>query len=62
MKKLISIFLAVILLLSFVPTAFAADNSRKYLFDLSVDGKDSKEAQPGDIITVVFNLKRTDSK
>lgn len=61
MKKLISFLLAVVLLLSCVPTAFAADNSRKFLFELSVDGKDKKEAQPGDIITVVFTLDRTDS-
>ena len=61
MKKLISLLLTVVLLLSCVPTAFAADNSRKYLFELSVDGKATKEAQPGDIITVVFTLNRTDS-
>ena len=61
MKKLICFLLAAILLLSCVPAAFAADNSRKFLFDLSVDGKDKKEAQPGDIITVVFTLNRTDS-
>ena len=61
MKKLISLLLAAVLLLSCVPTAFAADNSRKFLFELSVDGKDKKEAQPGDIITVVFTLNRTDS-
>ena len=61
MKKLISLFLAVVLLLSCVPMAFAADNSRKFLFELSVDGKDTKEVQPGDRITVVFTLNRTDS-
>ena len=61
MKKLISFLLAVVLLLSCVPAAFAEDNSRKFFFELSVDGKDTREAQPGDIITVAFNLKRTDS-
>ena len=61
MKKLISLLLAVVLLLPCIPTAFAADNSRKFLFELAVDGKDKKEAQPGDIITVVFTLNRTDS-
>lgn len=61
MKKLISLLLAAILLLSCVPVAFAADNSRKFLFELSVDGKDKKEAQPGDVITVTFHLNRTDS-
>ena len=62
MKKLISLILALVLLLSCIPTAFAADNSRKFFFELSVDGKDQKEAQPGDRITVVFTLNRTDSK
>lgn len=32
-----------------------------FLFELSVDGKDTKEVEPGDIITVVLKLKRTDS-
>ena len=62
MKKLISILLAVVFLLSCATTAFAADNSRKFQFELSVDGKATKEVQPGDRITVVFNLNRTDSK
>ncbi|MBR2310453.1 MAG: InlB B-repeat-containing protein [Oscillospiraceae bacterium] len=61
MKKLFSLLLAIVMLLSCVPIAFAADNSRAFLFELSVDGKDEKEAQPGDIITVVFTLNRTDS-
>lgn len=61
MKKLISLLLAVVLLLSCAATAFAADTSRRFFFELSVDGKDKKEVQPGDIITVVFTLKRTDS-
>ena len=57
MKKLISLLLAVVLLLSCVPMAFAADNSRKFLFELSVDGKDKKEAQPGDIAVNVCKEK-----
>ena len=59
MKKMISFILAVVLLLSCVPAAFAADNSRRFFFELSVDGKNQKEAQPGDRITVVFTLNRT---
>lgn len=62
MKKLISMFLAVVLLLSCTVTAFAVDNSREFLFALSVDGKNTKEVQKGDIITVTFNLERTDSQ
>ena len=62
MKKMISLLLAVVLLLACVPTAMAVDNSRKFNFLLSVDGKDKKEVQPGDVITVNFTLERTDSK
>ena len=61
MKKLISLVLAVILLLSCVPTAFATEGSPEFFFELSVDGKNQKDVQQGDIITVVFTLKRTDS-
>lgn len=32
-----------------------------FLFELSVDGKDAKEVEPGDVITVVLRLKRTDA-
>lgn len=32
-----------------------------FLLELSVDGKDTKEAETGDIITVVLRLKRTDA-
>ena len=61
MKKLISLLLAAILLLSCVPVAFAADNSRKFLFELSVDGKDTVEVEPGELITVTLYLHRTAS-
>ena len=62
MKKLISLALALALLLACVPSALAVDNSRKYFFELSVDGKSEKEVQPGDVITVSFTLERTDSE
>lgn len=61
MKKVISLLLAVMLLLSCCVTAYAADGSREYFFELSVDGSDQKRVQPGDIITVVFTLYRMDS-
>lgn len=61
MKKLISFVLILILLIGMVPTAYAVDESRSYFFELSVDGKDTKEVQNGDVITVVFTLNRTDS-
>ena len=61
MKRLISLFLALMMLASIAPTAYAADGSRSYLFELSVDGRDSKEVRTGDVITVAFTLNRTDS-
>lgn len=62
MKKLISLALVLLLLLSCAMTAYAADDSRAYFFELSVDGSDQKQVRPGDIITVVFTLHRTDSE
>ena len=61
MKKIISVILAAALLLSCAVTASAADSSREYFFELSVDGSDQKKVQHGDVITVVFTLYRTDS-
>ena len=62
MKKVISVILAVVLLLSCAVPAFATDNSREFFFELAVDGGSEKKVQPGDIITVVFTLYRTDSE
>ena len=50
MKKVLSCFLAVMLFLTCIPTAMAVDNARDFFFELSVDGSDKKEVQPGDII------------
>ena len=61
MKKVISFALAVILLLSLTVTVFAADDSRQFSFELTVDGTSEKRVQTGDIITVVFTLNRMDS-
>ena len=61
MKKLITILLACLLIVSFAVPAMAADTGREYFFELAVDGKDTKQVQTGDIITVVFTLRRTDS-
>lgn len=33
-----------------------------FYYELTVDGKDTKEVRPGDIITVVLRLKRTDTE
>ena len=61
MKRVISWILAVILMLSLAVTAYATDNSREFFFELSVDGGNEKKVLPGEIITVVFTLHRTDS-
>ena len=60
MKKLFTAFLAAVLLLSCVPRAYAAEE-KEFFFELSVDGSDTKQVQPGDVITVVFHLLRTDA-
>ena len=62
MKKVISVILAVVLLLSCAVTAYATDDSREFFFELTVDGASEKKVQPGDIITVVFTLYRSDSE
>ena len=62
MKKVISLVLAVMLLLSCAVTAYATDDSREFFFELTVDGGSEKKVQPGDIITVVFTLYRSDSE
>ena len=62
MKRFLSCVLVLLVVLSCMVGAVAADNSRSYFFELSVDGSDRKEVQPGDIITVAFNLERTDAK
>ena len=36
------------------------DSSKSYLFELSIDGSDTKHAAAGDIVTVLLTLKRTD--
>ena len=36
------------------------DSSKSYLFELSIDGGDTKHAAAGDIVTVLLTLKRTD--
>lgn len=61
MKKILCFLCAFALLISCIPAAYASDNSREYFFELSVDGSATKEVQPGDVITVVYTLYRTDS-
>ena len=62
MRKGLTLLLAVFLLLSLALTTYAADDSREFFFELTVDGASEKKVLPGDIITVVFTLYRTDSQ
>lgn len=39
----------------------AEDDSMSFLFSLTANGKDTVEVETGDIITVVFQLDRTDA-
>lgn len=61
MKKLLILLLTAMMTLASAAPAFAADDSRQYLFELSLDGKDQKQVSTGDTVTVNFTLKRTDS-
>lgn len=62
MKRFVRWFLNCSLILAMLCTcALAVDESRSYTFDLSVNGSNEVHVAPGDVITVVFTLKRTDS-
>ena len=61
MKKLLCALLAALTLLAATVPAMAVDESQSYLFELSIDGSDTKQAAPGDIVTVALALKRTDA-
>ena len=50
-----------VLVMSLTVPAYAADESRSFSFDLSIDGGSEKAAVAGDVITVSFTLRRTDS-
>lgn len=62
MKRIFCGLLAVLtLLLTMAAPAFAVDESQQFDFSLSVDGSTEKRAVTGDIITVMFTLRRTDA-
>ena len=62
MKKIFSILVSLCLVICLFPTmALAADSSRSYNFDLTVNGKTEVAAATGDIITLTLILERTDS-
>lgn len=59
-RTLLAVIMACILLPHLVLPIQAAEKKEKFLFELSVDGRDTKEVKTGDIITVVLRLKRMD--
>lgn len=62
MKRIFCGLLAVLtLLLAMAVPAYAVDESRQFDFSLTVDGSAEKKAATGDIITVMFTLRRTDA-
>lgn len=62
MKRfLCSMLTLLVLIVSLSVPAFAADESRTFSFDLSVDGGAEKAVSAGDVITVTFTLRRTDA-
>ena len=60
-KTMLAMVMACILLPHIVLPVQAAEEKEKFIFELSVDGKDTKEVELGDVITVVLRLKRTDA-
>lgn len=60
-NTLLAIIVVGILLPHFILPIQAAEGKETYMFELSVDGKESKEVEPGDVITVVLRCKRTDA-
>ena len=60
MKKYISFLLALILLLPALCLPTFAAETPTFRYEITVDGKDTKEVQTGDIITVTLHLYRTD--
>ena len=63
MKKIICFLLTLLFLLPVCSmTASAAAGDPEFTFELSIDGKDTVEVEPGDIITVTLYLLRSDAQ
>ena len=61
MKKFLSMFLVLAIVVCMGITAFAADESREYLLELSANTASEIKAQPGDVITLTVALKQVKS-
>lgn len=60
MRKTTSVFLLLVMIVCLLPVTAAATETQSFQFQLTVDGSETKTVSPGDIITVVLRLKRTD--
>jgi len=45
-----------------LPVTVQAAQDPEFLYELSIDGKETKKAEPGDVITVTLTLHRTDAE
>jgi len=67
MKRILSIVLAILLCVCAAAPAFAADSAIKLTYDLTAEGStlsggtNEVKAKQGDVITVTYTVKRTDS-
>lgn len=62
MKRLLCLALITLIVIACAPcTAWADDDDPQFLFALTADGQTELQVNTGDIITVMFTLKRTDS-
>lgn len=59
-RRGIAALLALLMCLVMTISVAAAEEQMQFGFSLTVDGSNSKEVEPGDIITVVLKLKRQD--
>lgn len=63
LKKCVWMILLIMLFVISDPTtAFSQDASMRFSFELNVDGYDTKEVKPGDVITLSLHLKRMDEQ
>lgn len=62
-RRILSLAVIMVLLFSIFPLhTFAAEDEKNFLYQLTIDGKDTKKVETGDIITVVLKLHRTDAE
>lgn len=54
--------LTLLLLICLPVSVRGVEKDMTFAFDLTIDGKDTKKAETGDILTIVLKLRRTDSQ